>query len=190
MSIRELKTLAKTYKPFTGGDNGIYVSRVPDELSVQKIINLVHCYDLCQMSERDIQELHCTIMYAPAGVGSSDIRDNDLNPVPLPCTARVLRFEFWEGHDNAGYLVAVLKSDALNHIHNLWRLRGCIPTFSEYKPHMTIQTPFDAYRGLSRKLRMANDEILEEGLIIKLENERVEDIKKLSLVSMIEALNI
>lgn len=188
MAIKELKTYGKTYREFTGGDNGIYISRVPDDLSIQKIVDMVHKHNLCQMSDKDIAELHCTIMYSPAGVVSEEVRKNDFNPIPLACSARVTHFEIWPGHDNSGYLVAILKSDALQHLHKLWKLRGCVSTFGEYKPHVTIQTPFEEYRGLSGNLRAANTDVVENGLVIRLGNETVEDIKKPNVVALLEAM--
>lgn len=185
--IKELETFGKTYRPFTGGDNGVYVSRILEPLSVQRLVDFVHEHALCQMSEHDIEELHCTIMYSPTGI-SSDHRDNDLSPIPLVCAARVVRFEFWPGHDDDGYLVAVLKSDMLQSIHNLWKLRGCIPTFPEYKPHVTVQTPFEEYRGFSHRLKLANAALEASPILLRLHKERVEDIKKPTLVEFVEAL--
>lgn len=188
--IKQLKTYAKTYTPFTGGDNGIYVSRIPEPLSVQRLVDFVHEHALCRMSDKDIDELHCTIMFSPAGIVNEESKDNDLNAVPFTVAARVVRFEFWPGRDEDGYLVALLQSPALESIHKLWRLRGCIPTFEEFKPHITIQTPFDEYRELGWRLKSANNELVYNPMLIRLGDERVEDIKKQYLISTAEAISV
>jgi hypothetical protein len=187
--IKELETYGKTYEQFTGGDNGVYVSRILDALSRDRLVDFIHEHALCQMSEKDIDELHCTIMYSPTGI-DPEHRDNDLNPIPLPCSARVVRFEFWEGHDEDGYLVAVLNSPTLNSLHRLWKLRGCISTFSEYRPHITLQTPFEEYKGLTHRMKLANEAIIHSPIVIRLIQETIEDIKKSTLISSLEAIKI
>src|SRR5688572_17437288 len=101
--IREL-TEAKTYNPYSGS-SGLYVSRIPDEFSIIKLVNFVHENGLAELTEYDISELHCTIIYSPE---STVPRENDLNVNALPVAARVISFEAWPGHDDDGYLVAVL----------------------------------------------------------------------------------
>ena len=186
--IKELETHAKTYKPYTGGENGIYVSRVPDPLSTERLVDFVHEHALCRMSDRDIDELHCTIMYSPTGL-SSEATESDIQPVPFPVAARIVRFEFWPGHDDDGYLVACLQSDALQSIHKLWRLRGGIPTYSVYQPHITVQTPFEEYREFSYRLKRANMELEFSPMLIRLQDERVEDIKHPVDVKIAEVLD-
>ena len=181
MSIRDLsKEISKHYTPYTG-EHGLYVSRVPDLLSVDKLVNLVHMFKLCTMEDKDINELHCTIMYSPNPVKTE--AKEDMSPVLLPCSAWVLRLEFWPGHDDEGYLVACLESDVLQTLHRLWRLRGGVPTFPDYKPHVTLKTPFEEYRGLTGRLKDVNRHLEQEPLLIRLEKEKVESIKKLVSVS-------
>lgn len=173
MTIRELQTFGKTYKPFNG-QAGLYVSRVLDELSSIKLTDFVHKYALAEMSEEDFQELHCTI------IGSPDCIVRDLTPVNQPCAARVIRFEFWEGHDNAGYLVAILQSQALQQIHTLWQARGATHTFEEYQPHITIQTPYDM-TGERQNFLHANCALQCDPMLIYLHKEIVEDCKQPSV---------
>jgi hypothetical protein len=185
--IRDLVTYAKTYKDYTG-EHGLYVSRVPDVFSVDKIVNLVHTSGLCTMDDKDISQLHCTIMYSPNPVrpdnGVEGMDRNDMHPVNLVCSAWVVRVEFWPGHDEEGYLVACLESKALHSIHRLWKLRGGVPTFPEYKPHITLKTPFEEYRGLTHKLKLVNSFLATEPLLIRLEKETVEDIKSKSFAEV------
>src|ERR1044072_9373289 len=114
--IREAQTLAKTYRPYTG-DSGLYVSRVLEPLSQERLIDFVHKHGLCEMDEKDINELHCTIVYSPKGLILPIGSTFDVDPIPTACSAHVISFEFWPGHDDAGYLVACLKSKALVHIN-------------------------------------------------------------------------
>ncbi len=183
--IKDLsKEFAKTYTPYTG-EHGLYVSRTPDLLSVDKLVNMVHMFKLCTMDDKDINKLHCTIIYSPNPV-HTEAKD-DMSPVVQPCSAWVKRVELWPGHDDEGYLVACLESDVLQTLHRLWRLRGGVPTFPEYQPHITLKSPFEEYRGLTRRLKDVNRHLEEEPLLIRLTNETVEDIKKKTHVSAVAA---
>jgi hypothetical protein len=178
--IKELETLGKAYVPYTG-QSGLYVSRVPEPLSQERLVDLVHKHGLCQMTDRDISELHCTIMYSPAGlVKDSNVPDRqDTWPVPMPCAARVIRFEVWPGHNDKGYLVAILESSTLQSIHRLWRLRGGVSTFPTYIPHISVQSPFPwdrPERGFILRLNKVNEELAHSPMLIRLYKETVEDI--------------
>lgn len=189
MAIKELETYGKSYIPFSGGEYGLYVSRVLEPLSQNRLVDFVHKHALCQMSDRDMESLHCTIMYSPPELLDIDKIDHeDLDPVTAPCAARVIRFEMWPGHDEEGYLVASLDSPSLQTVHRLWKLRGCVSTYpNEYKPHITIKTPFEVYRGLTGRLKAVNDVLAQSPMIVRLHKEAVEDIRKLKRVALIEA---
>jgi hypothetical protein len=177
MTIRELETAGKTYVPYTG-ENGLYVSRVLDKLGVTKLVNFVHSFKLCTMDEKDIRELHCTILYSPKPIRlEHGLSREDFHPVNLTCAAWVVRIELWPGVNEDGYLLAVLESKALQSIHRLWTVRGGVHTFKEYKPHISLKTPFDGYRGLTGRMKDANNHLAQEPILIRLENEKVEDIR-------------
>lgn len=79
---------------------------------------------------------HCTITYSPNRFeGNIDDLPHSDHSVLIP--AEIHDLEFWEGHDNQGYLVCHLRSD---HLHEL---NGAVvkfapSTYPEYKPHLTL----------------------------------------------------
>jgi hypothetical protein len=49
--------------------------------------------------------------------------------------------DWWEGHDKNGYLVLRLTSPSLNRLNKRFTDAGLVPTFPDYKAHMTLLTP-------------------------------------------------
>jgi hypothetical protein len=177
VTIKQVETIGKAYIPYTG-ERGLYVSRVPDKMGVDRLVNLVHKFCLCAMDEQDINNLHCTILYSPKIIPQSEMHREDFHPVTLTCAAWVYSVEIWPGVNEEGYLVARLQSKALESINRLWHLRGGQSTmFPEYKPHITLKTPFEEYRGLTGRLKAVNSQLQVEPILIRLENETVEDIR-------------
>lgn len=166
--IHKALSFSKTYRSYTG-EVGCYVSVVPDVDSQMKLVDwaqrLGYWLDPVQEST-----LHCTIVYSKDGAPLSYDID------PRACfKARLRGFEFWEGHDNSGYLVATLESPALAERHNYWVAAGADHSFSEYAPHVTLLRGVRPTDALYQRMMRLSDR--ERGSLLTFYNEHVEDIK-------------
>ena len=100
----------------------------------------------------DMSDLHCTIMYSLSALqidpdraqAEANAHAQDLHE------AVITGFDFWEGHDGAGYFVACLDCESLKTRHRVWRHMGAKPTYEEYTPHITLVKGQDAYRYANR----------------------------------------
>lgn len=118
---------AKTIHPYTG-TSGFYASLTLDTASISKLKRICQILEL-PFNQED-EELHVTLMYSPVGIPSI------LELPKLPCTALSNQFEmFGEDKDT---LVLTLNAPYLHEINKQLRDAGCIPTFPEYKPHITV----------------------------------------------------
>jgi len=87
------------------------------------------------LTSAEMGGLHCTVIY-------SRKTPVDL-PVPSPdtvVTACMDRFQFWPGHDNAGYVVVKLTNSTVFRLHEFYVQHGCEHSFPTYDPHMTVRT--------------------------------------------------
>ncbi len=171
--IQEHKLTAKTMRPYTG-NGGFYVCRLLDELSTIRLVNFVHEHRLAVLSDKDVFELHCTVIYSPSSPLNND---NDINVNVLPVAARLTEFRVWGGHDGDGYLVACLYSPQLESLHRLWKTRGGHHTFDEFVPHVTLQSPFEPDNGTKRAIQAANAHLTTHPIILRMDKEVVEDAK-------------
>lgn len=164
--IRHLTT-AKTYRPYDG-KTGTYASVVPDDRSVIKISEWVRRLGY-GFDESEIDELHCTVVYSKKVLG----------PVTYEAgrsySARLERFEYLPGHDNAGYVVAILYSPELEELHKQWLARGAVHSFPDYTPHITLVK--DLSRTDQLYARMVRLSQTEQGTILTLFNHQVESLK-------------
>lgn len=85
-------------------------------------------------------KLHVTAMY------QSNPPEDAQHPESLPIghehDARASHVEYWDGHDNTGYLVLRLKNDpTLQHFHDEHLASGFSSKFPDYKPHITLMNP-------------------------------------------------
>ena len=134
LDLDKLMTYPST-KYLPAAKAGVYVERqVLNTRMIQGV--LAHC-GLPQVNNP--HRLHCTVVYSrkakPVAL---------LYPSVTPLRVAGTEFEYWEGHDKAGYLV--LKLDGTRHLngyHQRWLSAGCVTQFSDYTPHVTLRTPFN-----------------------------------------------
>lgn len=167
--INNLKTLelAKSYRPYTG-KSGLYVS-VSTLPNYNKLIA-----DWAEefgkpLTSRQEQELHSTVMWSKQTVNNTSV-DANYNHV-----ARLNRFEYWDGHDNDGYLVAVFDSPSLIHLHKKWLNRGAVHSFSDYLPHLTLRDKFTPNQDLFDKIGELSKKY--KGSMISFNKEQIESLK-------------
>lgn len=141
------------------GENGFYCSVSIRQPQLRPLINLFKSalgFDMPMNEDQDIG-LHCTVMYSkvplkvtPVQAIAANVRVKD-----LIMKGKVVKFDYWDGHNNKGYLVARLDSPDLEARHNAWKARGAKPTFDPYEPHITITDGPDA-KALSKQLDQLN----------------------------------
>lgn len=112
---------------------GIYVKMNPTTHSILTI------QDRIGMKVAD--DLHCTLVYSK----------QPAMHVMLPFVEQDARFEArgveivrWAGHEGAGYVVLLLDSPELQALNQDFQTAGLIPTFPDYKPHVTLFHPAEA----------------------------------------------
>lgn len=163
-----IKEIAKTYRPFDG-TSGCYVAVVPYLDSVNTIRGWARSIGL-PMDEARESELHCTVMWSHAI--PADARCNPEYSVP----AELDHLEYWDGHDGDGYIVAVLNSEPLRQLHQKWLTRGCVHSFDDYTPHVTLLSKIKPSPLMFEKMVQASDRL--KGSAVKFYGEQIENIKK------------
>jgi hypothetical protein len=151
-------------------DEGLYSSVEPNDETKEKLNKF--------LSERVgglklPDDAHATVMYSTKAIDQNLAKQYSRTEYH----AFSKKFEFWAGHDNAGYLVLKLESDHLGQEHERLKSHGCKPTFDQYSPHITIQTPIDKDDAI-KKVEIGNNELdnLSPGKLI-LHNQKIEELR-------------
>lgn len=170
--IREHLTVAKTYRPYVPGSEGVYVSVIPDDQTL--IILSEWSRKLgCKLTEDDVDELHCTLLYSRQGthIGALPaVREGELT-----YTARLDRFEYWAGHDNQGYLVAALYSETLSRLNKALVKQIGEHSFEDFVPHVTLAKGLRATQDLYNRMRVLSAR--DTGSILVFKNLSLEGMK-------------
>jgi hypothetical protein len=167
MSIKSLqRVLAKTILPFDGS-SGLYVSVSPTFYSSEKLKGWAK--HLFPNVEIDSDKFHCTVMYSKV-CSTKTVTDTKMDYL-----AKVSHFEFWDGHDSDGYLVVVLQSPSLVHLHKKWKSLGAVHSFDDYTPHVTLLDKFKMTKELQKRIDELSTK--EKGTILSFTNEQLENIK-------------
>ncbi len=116
-------------------------------------------------------DVHCTVMYSTKSIDKQD----GINYSKPVYQAYVDHFEFWPGHDKAGYLVLKLVSSDLQDEHMRLKRCGCKPTFDNYSPHITIITPIDKSLA-DLNVKIGNTK-LQDKLVLQFSNQTVDILK-------------
>lgn len=125
--------------------------RMEDELSLSEAVvkaDKFFAQALLTNSSRDVlmsrvngipldRDLHSTIIYSEKPV-SLELPEVDKKTT---FNARVIKANYWPGHDGDGFLILELDSPDLSRCHELFRRSGIIPTFPTYQPHITLVHP-------------------------------------------------
>lgn len=121
------------------------------------------------------KDLHCTIMYC------KDVAPDKHKVLPFTqdtFQAEAVKVNWWPGHDKAGYLVLELKSDDLQKEHTRLVKAGCIPSFKDYTPHVTLKTPFALdNKEKEYQVKLMNMSLRKRPLTLVFNNPTIEDLK-------------
>lgn len=111
----------------------------------------------------DLVGFHCTVMYSKFPLTCSPTQAAAVaSRMTGPITVKVHKYEYWDGHDNEGYLVAQLVAPDLVRWHNAFADLGAKATFDDYIPHVTLLTG-DKARGCKDKLLQLNASLVARG---------------------------
>lgn len=113
--------------------------------------------------------LHCTLMY-------SEVSPNRVVPIRFKqYRSRVTKLMEWAGHDGDGYLVAYLDSPELQARNKVYLDAGCVSSFPDYIPHVTLITPFELG---SLDLSLINSILAKSPSELFLDSEKAEPLRK------------
>lgn len=124
---------------YSGENVGLYVSvtlKDPEKVINNKIFDALRNL----VTFEDPENLHCTIIYGK-GYNPNIDEVKQLNKTFKPISGTIYDFDYWDGHDNIGYLVLKVSSDYLIDRHNKYKKLGVKPTF-DYSPHITLAKNF------------------------------------------------
>ncbi len=163
----------KVYGDSDTPGKGFYVARFLDNTSVISLTNLINSSGLCQLDSLDINDLHCTVMYS---------RDHDTDkpyaPIRGTASAYVKEVVYWGGHDNSGYLVALLESSTLHRCFNEWERRGGKSSFPKYEPHVTLKHPFSFEEFDYAKAKRLKEQLVRKPLVIRMPYELIFELNR------------
>ena len=148
---------------------GVYVFRRLDALSSQQLVNMVMTSRIASLSDRDIDNFHCTVIQSPERIPAT-------TPIALPdIKARLTRVGWIEGESGQGCLLAYLRSVGLEEEHASWARAGAVHSQNAYRPHVTLKTPFSLYSGFTTRLIEVNNHLLDKPTCLTLTEEIISD---------------
>jgi hypothetical protein len=167
--ISQFQVSARVHKPYTVDGTGCYVSVSPDADSVLLIGEWMHDLGFWLSPEREAK-LHCTVIY------SATARPTDYIADPFRKLIGTLsHFEFWDGHDNSGYVVAKLVSPDLKERNRYWTERGAVHSFEDFTPHVTLLHNLSSTPAMLQRLESVGNRRRGENLVFY--DEHLEDCK-------------
>lgn len=157
---------AKTTRPLTRESSGTYVCALPDKDAVATLLRIGDYLGI----KVDSSELHCTLSYAkgcfPKQAKTSKARR---------FSARIAGLQFWDGHDNDGYLVVMLDSLSLIERNQYWAAHGLKHSFDDYSPHVTLVSKLDKTPELITAMDKTSRVFINRILVFT--NETIEGLK-------------
>lgn len=156
----------RVVKPFTGQSGG-YVSVFPDADSQDKLVEWAYQLGFW-LGPEEVEDLHCTVMYSKVFAPTY----NEVEAGRI-FTGRLLNFEYWEGADCIGYVVAVMESKDLKERNLQWADRGAQHSFPDYTPHVTLSQGLFKTPALLKRLQRQSDKA--RGSILRFTGECLQD---------------
>lgn len=154
-------------KPYTA-THGLFSAVTPDERSKKTLMNLAKRLGF----ESKEDSLHCTVMYSLTAP-QSDIEE-ELNSEKVH-RAFITYIEHIMGHDDKGYVICNLECLSLQKEHDRLVRAGAEPTFTPYKPHITLYAGVPLTDELRDKIHKVNKGLPK--IYVTLSNQFVGDLK-------------
>ena len=150
------------------GDTGVYVSVALTKVSEQVLKDWLKEHVLNDWSFTNEGDLHCTVMYSKTPA-SNWVQQTRVT------RARALGFDLF-GPDN-NTLVVRLWSPELAERNAAWRSYGCVPTYPDYKPHITVSFKTEVPENASALIEAYNAKLRIKPLYLEFDPEVAEDLK-------------
>lgn len=151
-------------KPFTG-EQGCYAAVQPDMYSLFRLMSLCDVLGIVT----DPRKFHCTVMYSPDRVPA-------VKEFNAEAEGYIHEIAWWAGHNNKGYLSALLRSPQLQGCHKQLTDAGAKHTYSPYTPHITLATgPLTL--DLERAMKGLNESLKLDPIRIFFDSSVISDIK-------------
>lgn len=161
--------IAKVGRPLNSQASGSYVCALPDTESKIKLARISAALGH-PLGKDDVEDLHSTIMYAKGAFPES---------IPLQkgkrFGAKIIGIEFWDGHDNDGYVVAILDSPDLVNRNKEWAATGLKHSFDDYSPHVTLFDKLSKTDELVQKINAVAKKAI--GTTLVFDQEQLEGLK-------------
>ena len=168
-SVKSFKSFVnERAEPYTG-THGFY-SWV--NLSTDSLEDILKYFPELSFTPEELLDLHVTVMYSKVAILPYYVINVDHS---FFTETNAIGVEYWDGHDDDGYLVVKIESSDLQRLHSKWKQCGAVPTFSDYTPHMTLKTPFKKNDDLVKKL---DERVKNIPLNLTLLQEQIQDLKK------------
>ena len=158
-------------RPYTA-TNGLYANYQVSPSAYALLEELASMMGL----ELEVSKLHCTLMYSKSAVPLSEVPAL-MQYIEGRLEVKVLGLTTWKGHDDKDYIVLCLTDDHLHEVHEMIASRGAVPTFTPYRPHITLGTKekiTEADEGLMLQWNLAAYKFRPT---VKLHSPRIEDLK-------------
>lgn len=164
-------------KPFSG-QSGLYASVVPVYGTRDLWSRLTDTFKKFEVIPEPEDELHVTLMYSREHAPDVFHLENMFADPLHSIHAKPSRLEYWNGHDNDGYVVLHLESEDLHRRHAHYKEIGCTHSFEDYAPHMTVVKGLDNTPDVQAAIDEINKHLQEIEYRIVLGGEAFSDIKE------------
>lgn len=162
------RLLAKQHRPLTEDSSGSYVCVLPDDLTKARLIAIASMLNI-SLSYDQVEDLHSTIVYARGCFPKDPTTSSSV------FGAMINQLQYWDGHDNEGYLVIILDSPQLVARNRYWAAQGLEHSFEDYTPHVTLATGIDKNERLIHRMNLVTRKI--SGTPLAFINETLEGLK-------------
>lgn len=152
------RLLAKVGKPLNSKSSGTYVCALPDNKSRTKLVHISSALGH-PISVEESEDLHSTVIYSKGAFPSKfDFSRQYFG-------AKITGLEFWDGHDNDGYVVVTLDSPDLTAENRRWTTLGLKHSFEDYTPHVTLFSKIDKTEDLIQRINRLTSKVAGTTLI-------------------------
>lgn len=149
------------------GTNGLYVGcRVLKNPGIRLPFNLPWVYDT---------DLHCTIMRSPEE--APDYLEALKSVASTLYTAATIeKLDYWEGAEDGGHLVAILKSPGLEKRFEFWDNLGAESIYPTFIPHVTLARGFEYTPAIETSVKDFNKRLKIQPMQYMVGSEYIENI--------------
>jgi len=156
--------------------NGLYVSVIPTKSSYNKVLSVAKKY---YSDIKFVSDPHITLVYSKVVISDDAINKahSTSKKTNVTRTAKVVKVEWWPGHDRIGYLVLQLESTSLDTLNKIYTDAGyTAANYNKYKPHITLATNLIIDKS-SPELIQLNNELSKLSLTIDFGPDKLDNLK-------------